>query len=54
MEMEKRVWKGNERGMRGTRKWDDVRLLPNNLRANGVMKHRMNERTSVFQSTTLR
>jgi len=52
--MEKRIWKGIKREMRGTRKWDDVRLVPINLRANGIMKHRMKERTSVLQSTTLR
>jgi hypothetical protein len=31
MEMEKGVWKGKERKMRGTRKWDDGRLVPINL-----------------------
>jgi len=39
VEMEKGVWKGNEREMRETRKRDDVRLVPINLRDNGVMKH---------------
>jgi hypothetical protein len=39
VEMEKGVWKGNEKEMRGTRKWDDVRLVPINLRVNGSMKH---------------
>jgi hypothetical protein len=31
MEMGKGVWKRKERKMRGTSKWDDVRLVPINL-----------------------
>jgi hypothetical protein len=31
MEMGKGVWKGMEREMSGTRKWDDVKLVPINL-----------------------
>jgi len=37
--MEIGVWKGKESEMRGKRKWDGVRLVPINIRANRVMKH---------------
>ena len=54
MEMGKGMWERKERKKKGTRKWDDLGLVPINLWADGVMKHFMNGRTSLSQSTTLR